>query len=438
MKRQIIILLCFLLTPTIMAVTLNTPTSNEYIQGQLNATSVLSNSDLSFYVNNESSFGPDNLVCLYDNSATGDYTCDYLANRNAYPVENLAYHWKLDRPATLTDSVKGAVGVNNGATHLENEGIVDSYSFDGTNDWIEIGPLGAGTWNNGYTISLWVWRDIDVPNDPLMGGDDAGANRMFQLRHLQGTYNFYFGDLTSSGTRCLPVGVPGDSNKWTHIVANYNLTDGYIMVDGVKGGECSTSTYDATDNPGIEFGRNIIASEHWDGKIDDVMIFNRSLTEAEIANLYNYQEGEYYAKVNDTAGTPEESSSVFFYLDLNEPILDYHGPRYESGLGHISFEAEDTNSFANVSANITLDGTQIDYIDFDETINYINTTTLSKGRHNISILITDLSGRITLREKIFDVMTIQKIKVFAEDKTFVFRFFANSKNAIIKFFGGSQ
>ncbi len=69
-------------------------------------------------------------------------------------------------------------------------------------------------------------------------------------------------------------------NEWVHVAATYDGSVGKIYFNGAVSGECIRSG-DPADAGGI-----LRIGPNWDGKIDDVRIYNRALSDEEIQGLY--------------------------------------------------------------------------------------------------------------------------------------------------------
>jgi hypothetical protein len=79
-------------------------------------------------------------------------------------------------------------------------------------------------------------------------------------------------------------------NKWVHIVGTYNSSTAVIYINGFsEGSSLITLTTPPLNSTGINLGSLINANYCFNGSIDDVMIFNRSLSAAEVQALYNNQ-----------------------------------------------------------------------------------------------------------------------------------------------------
>jgi hypothetical protein len=86
-----------------------------------------------------------------------------------------------------------------------------------------------------------------------------------------------------------PAGYPIPIDQWTHIAGTYDGADLKVYMNGVliPGSVKKTGSIDFKNNP-YYIGYSLKESEirHFDGKIDDVAVFKKALSEAEIARVY--------------------------------------------------------------------------------------------------------------------------------------------------------
>ena len=76
------------------------------------------------------------------------------------------------------------------------------------------------------------------------------------------------------------------ANKWTHVAAVWSGSSFSLYVDGVLDpANTNDRSSGATEN--LSIGRSINNNQPFNGKIDDIGIWNRALTQQEITALYN-------------------------------------------------------------------------------------------------------------------------------------------------------
>ena len=177
-----------------------------------------------------------------------------------------------------------------------------SASFGNQNDEIYV-PYSSFMNVNNITVSLWL-----NPRSYYWSGN-AGDPSSTIINRFQYTYStpsggawgITFNQTSVTGHIIGSNGTGGSSavsnnalalNQWHHIVMTYNGSQIKLYLNGVLS---STQNYSGamniSGNSGISIGESNQANGYWyhtDGKIDNIGIWNRALTEAEIQQLYNY------------------------------------------------------------------------------------------------------------------------------------------------------
>ena len=191
------------------------------------------------------------------------------------------------------ESENGHHGMLHGATLTEDRfGDKNSaYSFDGTDDYINIGQQPDFPSLNAYAVSLWFLND---------GRGVSSSDSVPKIISKGTTWdewddsNFYIGVYYQFSGKLIGNGIADSSknywdNLWHHVVLNKkNAIDGELWVDGVLK---DISTIAKVVN-NIDLMIGYMASEDsspdfWPGKIDDIRIYNRAISEDEIQALYN-------------------------------------------------------------------------------------------------------------------------------------------------------
>ena len=203
--------------------------------------------------------------------------------------------YALDTDAT--DSVGSANGTASGVTFSTSAGR--SFADFGANSYIDLGVSsgfdisGAGD----FSVSAWINPDsLSLPFGQIAGsvvsGASSPANAGWQLAINQGVLRFRVG---GSGSHedldyTLPVDVAG---SWNHVTATRDGTSVKLYLNGVEVASGTfASVYDthtATAWHKMSIG-GYYANSQWytgyDGKIDDVRIWNRNLSAIEVESLH--------------------------------------------------------------------------------------------------------------------------------------------------------
>jgi hypothetical protein len=199
---------------------------------------------------------------------TGTTVTDYSGNGNHGTINGAT--WQSGTAPTRTTTASG-----NAAT------------FDGSNDWMRLDRLGIGT--GGLSIGAWVKTTstdstAGYPGDAaqnVVGDTTEGIFVGFGVHGGKVRYNHYY-------------------SSWENVTGNISVNDGnwhYILATHNQNGSISIYVDGILDNIGaIDYrtsvfgvnaiGRGYSSADYFTGKIDDVRIYNRALSEDEVKYLY--------------------------------------------------------------------------------------------------------------------------------------------------------
>ncbi|MBT4165627.1 hypothetical protein HOE04_01155, partial [archaeon] len=324
-------------------------------------------SDLAGNVNSSvSSFGVDsvyptlNISSPVNGSWYGDNTP--LVNVSSSEVDSgfivpdldgsLVSWWRMDDLNSSGDGLVDYKGVNNGsvvnATQVDNGKFGKGFEFDGDGDSVDVGDLDSLDFENNteFTISAWgyVKGDGDGGNFMVLAGKtilSGGSDNHYYLGTRSGKFRFDVGN--GSGSDGLLVSDSGyNENQWYHIVGTRNSTGNLkLYLDGMQQAEAYTIEGDISNSYTFKIGARNGGTYIFNGTIDEVMVFNRSLSASEVLSLYNATRLEFNtselvdgvhnftAYTSDLAGNVD-SSSANFSVDTALPTLNISSPVNDS------------------------------------------------------------------------------------------------------------
>jgi len=169
--------------------------------------------------------------------------------------------------------------------------------FDGNGDRVMLGDLDSLGGNSELTISLWFNADF-LPvalndNDGLFTQHEDWDNYI-NIR-FNGNTRYLSAATENSGVLSV-AGFNYSGNittgSWHHIIYMFNLGNSSIYLDGNLKKINNNSGFTSTPNLAADVtigSLSTIAASHFDGSIDEVMVFNRTLSQFEIDSLYNSQ-----------------------------------------------------------------------------------------------------------------------------------------------------
>ena len=100
----------------------------------------------------------------------------------------------------------------------------------------------------------------------------------------------FFGGCTSAAWVFLDSTVVLKKFTWTHVASTYNGSTLTVWVNGVRAGSSAVTGRTCSNNNPLVVGAKIypakgILEAFWDGRLDDVRIYNRALSASEIQGL---------------------------------------------------------------------------------------------------------------------------------------------------------
>ena len=205
--------------------------------------------------------------------------------------------WKLDETSGTTaadSSSSGNTGtLENMSSSAWGSGKVNgALRFDGSNDRVDVGAFDV-TGGSGLTLAAWFKADDFGTSDARIISKATGtatADHYWMLSTVSsGGIKLRF-RLKTSGSTTTYTASSGNlsSGTWTHAAAVWNGSQMLLYKDGASVGSTSkTGTLSTNGSVDVAIGNQPggAGSKPFDGYIDDVRIYNRALSQAEIATL---------------------------------------------------------------------------------------------------------------------------------------------------------
>lgn len=205
----------------------------------------------------------------------------------------LVAHWKLDETSgkTAYDSAGGHHGTLFGTSGQSEPGwqplsgrAAGALGFDGIDDYVDCGNPFRLNITDAITLAAWVKVDSGSYDAfrPFVGKGDHG----YMLRHWRDSINFFISD----GTWYMVSASVGTSfrNSWHHVAGTYDGQVLRVYVDGQLRNTVSHAGKIASTSYNVNIGRNSeVRTRLHDGLLDDVRIYDRALTDAEIRAVWS-------------------------------------------------------------------------------------------------------------------------------------------------------
>jgi len=329
---------------------------------------------------------------------------------------SLVSWWRMD-DVNATTGVIDYMGRNNGtrkgnATQTTAGKMGKGFSFDGIDgNYVNIGNKADFNFTNttDFTLSAWVYMYSKTNQNFIR--KRTNLEGMYSLDYTSGsqTWEIYISDGSGSGGDYAYVQYAdaNPTNKWVHLVGVYNSTGKNVSlyVNGVNsysyGNRGNVNLDDFSNADSLTISSNTYYPVN--GTIDDVMIFNRSLSADEILSIYNatkYQHTQsnltdgahtFKAYTQDLAGNMNNSGLIQFNVsttgDTVYPVFsDYYDDNAsltDTGIGHFNVSVANTNGTVILHINGTdIIATNLTSNVYNASTNFTNSGTYTYRWHS--------------------------------------------------------
>ena len=190
--------------------------------------------------------------------------------------------------STANDISDGSPGTLQDGAAFTTGKVGQGFNFTGAGQTVLV-PHNANQ-NTGAQLTADAWiNPSSVPalnSNPSIINKRTNANAEGYTFEINNAGNgLYFEITTSNGVFSATAANVLTLNTWHHVAATY---DGGALKIFVNGIQVASSSGSGTINPvtaNLEIGRNIFTGASFPGKVDEVELFNRALSQLEIAAL---------------------------------------------------------------------------------------------------------------------------------------------------------
>jgi hypothetical protein len=220
---------------------------------------------------------------------------------NASLSDGLVGYWKMDDgvgnacPAGVDKACDSSGNNNTGTWSGQTASTSGKFGFattyDGTNDNINIPDNDAFsvTTTNQLTVSTWIYTSTFNNGLPISKGA-GGNNYEWDIRVVSGGGQINVSLYNPDGAAAYLTVQSSEnltSNTWTHVLFTADLTKPSLKLylNGILVGEDTTpsGTPYANGTAALRFGERADGNNDYTGKLDDVRIYNRSLSSSEVS-----------------------------------------------------------------------------------------------------------------------------------------------------------
>ena len=196
--------------------------------------------------------------------------------------------------ATATDIVGGKTLTLENGSGAVIQPYNNSWGFDGSDDYINCGSHSSYDLSS-ITINAWAYSD-----------SLAQYKRILQLGRNSGGIGYGIA-ITDSGNQLIGFWNNGSettkkttstisATTWYHVVITFTGSTLKIYINGIDDtGDAGAGddTGWASTNDNLEIARKSGGGQLWDGKIGDILIYNKVLTASEVLQNYNSQKARF-------------------------------------------------------------------------------------------------------------------------------------------------
>lgn len=208
------------------------------------------------------------------------------------PTNGLVGYWQFNGNANdLSANVNN--GTVNGATLTTDRfGNTNSaYSFNGINNFIKTNSIGIPT-NTNISISVWLKPNVNFgiaefislgsssnTTWGLISGENWNGSPYLSMNYGRGC----------NGNGSTNLAIAPTLNSWQHLVYVSTGVGGVcnLYINGNLIGQTTNATSGLCSNNNLYFGVDIFGPNYLNCTLDDIVIWNRALTQTEITGLYN-------------------------------------------------------------------------------------------------------------------------------------------------------
>ena len=237
------------------------------------------------------------------------------------------------------DNVPGIDSSDTAITSITNDNYTDSnketnyaLDFDGTNDYVAADGVTSNLSSAGlpFTVSAWAYPDT-TNNEAIWafnktGNTDENLNLLFYAKNGSTKKFYHLEGGNNTWTESMNTFDPGE---WHHIVVTVDSSgNGKLYVNGGQEGTWSNGTNSSVNkfSIGQEYdGSGSTPSDFFDGKIDEVAVWNVDLSAADVTSLYNSGNG---LKASANSGNYDNSADLVGYWKFKDG-KEWNGTQYD-------------------------------------------------------------------------------------------------------------
>lgn len=292
----------------------------------------------------------------------------------------------------------GNHGTISNATRVTTTNFGNVLSVSGSNNsWVTVPDSASLDLSAGVTLEAWVYPTASMSGwDTVVikeqtGGLAYALSANTDSKQPNSTVN------VGGADRQLTAGSYLAASRWTHLAATYNGSTQRLYVNGVQVGSRTQNGAITLSSGALRIGGNSIWGSYFRGYIDEVRVYNRELSQAEIASdskqaVVGLVVSTSSSRSNSVPlnGAPA-SGSIYVSYKLISPTASSKPTK------QVKFWLDDPNPNSPTGAAIRTDySSPFDFsgTNSNGTARAFSTTGLAKGVHTITAQVTLSDGTV--------------------------------------------
>ena len=231
-------------------------------------------------------------------------------------TSGLVGHWKLDEntgTSTADSSGSGNAGTLSAGAAWGTGQSGSAASLDGADDYVQVGAKSSLVMTNTASFSAWIYP-TGPGSEPNIGGTIVNKEGEYEIvRFPNGTIQMAFAN-SNPGWNWINTGYVAPLNEWTHVAVTYSNGTVKTYANGNL-----VHTYNGSGSIGdvvtgmndFRIGGRQEFSQNFQGRIDEVRVYNRTVTAGEVIELMGAPVSglKGHWKLNENTGTSASDSS---------------------------------------------------------------------------------------------------------------------------------